>query len=98
MLGSPFCITVRHTIYSYKQNPASVESVTVDETTGKESKRLVNRHRWKGWAPISITYSEIIPLHPPQSAQKEALNTNRDIMAKLRQVCEHLLECRSWPV
>ncbi|EEB93511.1 hypothetical protein MPER_07817, partial [Moniliophthora perniciosa FA553] len=33
--------------YNYKSNPASMESTIIDEQTGEEKKRLINRMRWK---------------------------------------------------
>ena len=43
---------------SYKANTASVETIVVDDDTGEEKKRLINRMRWKGFGPISISYTE----------------------------------------
>ena len=43
---------------SYKANTASVETIVVDDDTGEEKKRLINRMRWKGFGPISIPYTE----------------------------------------
>lgn len=42
--------------HSYKSNPASVVTTVVDEETGEEKKRLINRMRWKGYGPISISF------------------------------------------
>lgn len=43
---------------SYKANPASVVSTVVDEKTGEEKKRLINRMRWKGLGPASIMFQD----------------------------------------
>ena len=43
---------------SYKANTASVETIVVDEDTGEEKKRLINRMRWKGFGPIAVSYTE----------------------------------------
>ncbi len=43
---------------SYKANPASVVTTVVDEATGEEKKRLINRMRWKGFGPIAINFSD----------------------------------------
>lgn len=43
---------------SYKANTASVETIVVDEETGEEKKRLINRMRWKGFGPIAISYAD----------------------------------------
>ncbi|KAI0951979.1 hypothetical protein AcV7_007922 [Taiwanofungus camphoratus] len=44
--------------YNYKANPASVVTTVVDEETGEEKKRLINRMRWKGFGPISINFTD----------------------------------------
>jgi general transcription factor 3C polypeptide 5 (transcription factor C subunit 1) len=36
----------------------SVVTSTVDEETGEEKKRLVNKMRWKGFGPATIMYSD----------------------------------------
>lgn len=33
-------------------------SATLDEETGEEKKRMINRMRWKGYGPASITFSD----------------------------------------
>ena len=33
-------------------------STTVDEDTGEEKKRLINRMRWKGYGPASIMFTD----------------------------------------
>jgi hypothetical protein len=33
-------------------------STTVNEETGEEKKRLINKMRWKGYGPISIPFAE----------------------------------------
>ena len=43
---------------SLKANPSSIVSTTVDEMTGEEKKRLVNRFRWKGYGPATIMFSD----------------------------------------
>ena len=60
-----------------------MESTTLDEETGEEKKRMINRMRWKGYGPASIMFSDenvkqivpptyvysllISPLRSPQS-------------------------------
>ena len=51
----PICIDW---FLSYKGNPASVVTTYVDEETGEEKKRLINRMRWKGFGPIAINFSD----------------------------------------
>jgi general transcription factor 3C polypeptide 5 (transcription factor C subunit 1) len=43
---------------SFKSNTASMVSTTVDEETGEEKKRLINRMRWKGYGPASIMFTD----------------------------------------
>lgn len=43
---------------SFKANPVSVVATTIDEETGEEKKRLINKMRWQGYGPASILYSE----------------------------------------
>jgi general transcription factor 3C polypeptide 5 (transcription factor C subunit 1) len=33
-------------------------STTVDEETGEEKKRLINKMRWKGYGPASIAFTD----------------------------------------
>ena len=33
-------------------------STTIDEETGEEKKRLINKGRWKGYGPASIMFVE----------------------------------------
>lgn len=33
-------------------------STSVDEETGEEKKRLINRMRWKGYGPASIMFTD----------------------------------------
>lgn len=43
---------------SFKANPASMVSTIIDEATGEERKRLINKWRWKGYGPATIMYSD----------------------------------------
>ncbi|KAG6833759.1 hypothetical protein H0H87_001191 [Tephrocybe sp. NHM501043] len=45
---------------SFKSNTASMVSTSVDEDTGEEKKRLINRMRWKGYGPASIMFADAI--------------------------------------
>ncbi|KAJ7179308.1 RNA polymerase III transcription factor IIIC subunit-domain-containing protein [Mycena filopes] len=57
--------------YNFKPNPASMVSTTVNEETGEEKKRLINKMRWKGYGPISISFSERqVPDKPAQNVQE----------------------------
>ena len=35
-----------------------MESTTLDEETGEEKKRMINRMRWKGYGPASIMFAD----------------------------------------
>lgn len=43
---------------SFRANTASMGSTTIDEETGEEKKRMINRMRWKGYGPASIMFSD----------------------------------------
>lgn len=43
---------------SFKPNPSSMVSTTIDEETGEEKKRLINKGRWKGYGPASIMFTD----------------------------------------
>ena len=43
---------------SFKANPNSRVVTVVDETTGVEKKRYVNKDRWKGYGPVTAMYSD----------------------------------------
>ncbi|CAK5276014.1 unnamed protein product [Mycena citricolor] len=44
--------------YNFKANPASMVTSIVNEETGEERKRLINKMRWKGFGPISLSFSD----------------------------------------
>ncbi|THH20126.1 hypothetical protein EW146_g1148 [Bondarzewia mesenterica] len=57
--------------YNFKSNPMSVVATTVDEETGEEKKRLINKMRWKGFGPASIMFSERdVPKNPPPNCEE----------------------------
>ena len=43
---------------SFKANPNSRVVTVVDEATGVEKKRYVNKDRWKGYGPVAAMYSD----------------------------------------
>jgi len=43
---------------SFKANPNSRVVTVVDEATGAEKKRYVNKDRWKGYGPVTAMYSD----------------------------------------
>ncbi|KAF7352970.1 hypothetical protein MVEN_01264400 [Mycena venus] len=71
--------TIPHS-YNFKANPASMVSTTVNEETGEEKKRLINKMRWKGYGPISIAFTERqVPDKPAPNVQ-EARNQVSDVL------------------
>lgn len=34
-------------------------STVINEETGEEKKRLINRMRWKGYGPATITFTDV---------------------------------------
>jgi general transcription factor 3C polypeptide 5 (transcription factor C subunit 1) len=71
---------------SYKPNPTSIETTVVDPTTGEERTRLVNKQRWKGWAPIAVQITDSIPTEGPANARAELANTDPGLLEKIKQV------------
>ena len=57
LFSSPLTLWHIDFLRSYKANTASAETIVVDEGTGEEKKRLINRMRWKGFGPTSVSYS-----------------------------------------
>ncbi|KAF8076188.1 RNA polymerase III transcription factor IIIC subunit-domain-containing protein [Lyophyllum atratum] len=70
--------------YNFKSNTASMVSTSVDEATGEEKKRLINRMRWKGYGPASIMFSDaIVPDKPPQVVEEGRNLIDLKILKKL---------------
>jgi len=44
--------------FSFKPNPMSTPTTVVDENTGEERERLINKGRWKGYGPTSVSFAE----------------------------------------
>jgi hypothetical protein len=57
-----FCFHLRSTVvvlhFSFKANPMSTVTTFVDEKTGEEKERLINKGRWKGFGPTSVSFAE----------------------------------------
>ncbi|KAF7331916.1 hypothetical protein MKEN_00071900 [Mycena kentingensis (nom. inval.)] len=70
--------------YQFKANPASIETSVVNEETGEERKRLINKMRWKGYGPAAITFTDrLVPEKPPQSVQDARSQVNDALCKKL---------------
>ncbi|KAI9508648.1 RNA polymerase III transcription factor IIIC subunit-domain-containing protein [Russula earlei] len=44
--------------YNFKANPMSTPTTVVNENTGEEKTRLINKARWKGYGPTSVSFAE----------------------------------------
>ncbi|EIW61805.1 uncharacterized protein TRAVEDRAFT_163333 [Trametes versicolor FP-101664 SS1] len=70
--------------YNYKANTASVETIVVDEETGEEKKRLINRMRWKGFGPIAISYADkTVPDKPSAAVAEQRGQADKKILTRL---------------
>uniref|UniRef100_A0A8H8CKA2 Transcription factor IIIC subunit 5 HTH domain-containing protein n=1 Tax=Psilocybe cubensis TaxID=181762 RepID=A0A8H8CKA2_PSICU len=75
--------------YNFKANTASMVSTTVDEETGEEKKRMINRMRWKGYGPASIMFSEAqVPKCPPKAVEEGRDQVNENILKRLEALFE----------
>ena len=45
-------------LFSFKPNPMSTPTTVVDEKTGEEKERLINKGRWKVYGPTSVSFAE----------------------------------------
>ncbi|KAF6762779.1 RNA polymerase III transcription factor IIIC subunit-domain-containing protein [Ephemerocybe angulata] len=73
--------------YNFKANPASILTTTIDEETGEERKRLINKMRWKGYGPASIMFTDTqVPTKPPDTVEKGRDEANPKLLEKLREL------------
>ncbi|RDX53075.1 hypothetical protein OH76DRAFT_1453987 [Lentinus brumalis] len=73
--------------YNYKANTASVETIVVDDDTGEEKKRLINRMRWKGFGPISVSYAEkTVPDKPSATVEEQRGQADKKILGRLEEL------------
>ena len=84
----PAYVAERRYLGSYKANPASVVTTVVDEETGEEKKRLINRSRWKGFGPIAINFSDKgVPDKPSETIEKQRPHADKTLLRRLQEVC-----------
>lgn len=70
--------------YNFRANTASVVTSVVDDETGEERKRLINRMRWKGYGPAAIMFADAeIPQNPPPTVENERNAVNESLLTKL---------------
>ncbi|TFY72093.1 hypothetical protein EVG20_g894 [Dentipellis fragilis] len=75
--------------YNYKANPVSVVATSVDEETGEEKKRLINKMRWKGYGPTSIMFTEKeVPKKPPANVEEVRNQYDQGLIKKLEELFE----------
>ncbi|TDL29471.1 hypothetical protein BD410DRAFT_24170 [Rickenella mellea] len=76
-------------LYNYKANNMSVLTTVVDPETGEERKRLINKSKWRGYGPSTISFAEQgVPTNPPQNVQDAADSANLNVLATLKKLFE----------
>ncbi|KAF7795882.1 hypothetical protein EIP86_007049 [Pleurotus ostreatoroseus] len=76
-------------IYNYKANPASIPTTYIDEASGEEKKRLINRMRWKGFGPIAINFSDKgVPDKPSQIIEEQRSQADQKLLKQLQELFE----------
>ncbi|KAI6047342.1 RNA polymerase III transcription factor IIIC subunit-domain-containing protein [Pisolithus marmoratus] len=77
--------------YNFKANPASMVTTIADEDTGQERKRLINKGRWKGYGPATISFGDLnVPENPPPGLLQARNTIKQDLLDRV----VHLLEQR----
>ncbi|KAF5393822.1 hypothetical protein D9757_000196 [Collybiopsis confluens] len=73
--------------YNFKGNPASMISTVVNEETGEEKRRLINRMRWKGYGPATIAFSDTqVPDQPPANVEAVRSQVDKKIFQRLQEL------------
>ncbi|KAL5487831.1 TFC1 [Sanghuangporus weigelae] len=76
-------------IYNYKANPLSVVTSYIDSQTGEEKKRLINKSRWKGYGPATLSFSDkVVPSEPPEVIPKTVKDEEQRLVDILKQKFE----------
>jgi general transcription factor 3C polypeptide 5 (transcription factor C subunit 1) len=64
-----------------------VPTTIVDEETGEEKKRLVNRTRWKGFGPTAIYFADKdVPDKPSDVNEAQRAEADQKLLARLEEV------------
>ncbi|KAH9973046.1 RNA polymerase III transcription factor IIIC subunit-domain-containing protein, partial [Lactifluus volemus] len=72
--------------YNFKSNPMSVTTTVVDERTGEEKKRLINKSRWKGFGPTSVSFAEKgVPTKPPSNVEEVRNQYDQTLVQRLEE-------------
>ncbi|KAG2118940.1 RNA polymerase III transcription factor IIIC subunit-domain-containing protein [Suillus discolor] len=70
--------------YNFKANPASIVTSLINEETGEERKRLINKGRWKGHGPVTITFSDPnVPEGPPPTVETGRTQANSELLNRI---------------
>ncbi|KAF9821024.1 hypothetical protein IEO21_01001 [Rhodonia placenta] len=73
--------------YNYKANPASIVTTVINEETGEEKKRLINRMRWKGFGPISIAFSDKgVPDKPSPLVEQQREKADQTLLKRIEEL------------
>ncbi|KAI9467269.1 RNA polymerase III transcription factor IIIC subunit-domain-containing protein [Lactarius psammicola] len=73
--------------YNFKANPMSVPTTVVDEKTGEEKKRLINKARWKGYGPTSVSFAEKgVPTKPPSNVEEVRNQYDQTLVRQLEEL------------
>ncbi|KAH0839666.1 RNA polymerase III transcription factor IIIC subunit-domain-containing protein [Lanmaoa asiatica] len=73
--------------YNFKPNPASMVTTVVNEETGEERKRLINKGRWKGYGPATVTFGDLsIPENPIPAVQQAQNQVKPELLERVAQV------------
>lgn len=75
--------------YNFKGNPASMVATIVDEDTGQERKRLINKGRWKGYGPATISFSDSnVPQNPSPGLLQARSTIKQDLLDRVVNLLE----------
>ncbi|EMD41102.1 hypothetical protein CERSUDRAFT_111679 [Gelatoporia subvermispora B] len=75
--------------YNYKPNTASVVTTVVDEETGEEKKRLINRMRWRGYGPVAINFADKgVPDKPSPAVESQRGAADQKLLKRLQELFE----------
>ncbi|KAH9998354.1 RNA polymerase III transcription factor IIIC subunit-domain-containing protein [Russula vinacea] len=73
--------------YNFKANPMSTVTTFVDETTGEEKERLINKGRWKGFGPTSVSFAEKgVPTKPPSNVEEVRSQYDQSLVQRLEEL------------
>ncbi|KAI6130498.1 RNA polymerase III transcription factor IIIC subunit-domain-containing protein [Pisolithus croceorrhizus] len=75
--------------YNFKANPASMVAAIADEDTGQERKRLINKGRWKGYGPATISFSDSnVPQNPSAGLLQARSTIKQDLLDRVVNLLE----------